>query len=575
MDIYYDGDCPFCSQYVRLIKLTETVGQVNLTNLREDSAARDFLLAKGYDLDKGMLVLLNGTYYAGADAVNILSRFSSGSDAFNQINYWLLSNKYLAVIIYPLLRMVRNITLFILGRALISNHTSPVLQLFIVCWGIFSVLHLLIYAYHFGVPVYWGTYAIGGLGAWLILRPHAGRVFLVLMIVAMVDAWQHMPIFSNHTNIKNFFLLGFFIAGLVALFKGERLGWIFEGIIPVGRALLLIMYIFGVFHKINTDFLNPQVSCAITLWDQMPWPLYLLRNGWADNVYIYATLIIESLIFLCLLVPRWRYMGIVVGISFHMMLALSSYSLYATFSMLSLTLHVLFISPSAARKILDSALARKYFEFIATPLGISAVVAYLACLGFAATRFDYSLVALIWFLWAIPFLWLVIKYGKDDDDERTWGIFISSRFYLNIIPVFFFFSCFAPYLGLKTAQAVNMFANLRLEANVSNHLLIGTSWQKFDYLKDMVTITSSSGVSYFDYIRSQDLSLVYYDFLNHMERNPGAVVSYRRGDELFENVTYQDLEAEMERLLHPRWFRKWFHFIPVDTRLPKPCALNR
>ena len=31
----------------------------------------------------------------------------------------------------------------------------------------------------------------------------------------------------------------------------------------VARYLLAIMYFYGIFHKINTDFLNPQVSCAV------------------------------------------------------------------------------------------------------------------------------------------------------------------------------------------------------------------------------------------------------------------------------------------------------------------------
>ncbi len=34
----------------------------------------------------------------------------------------------------------------------------------------------------------------------------------------------------------------------------------------VARALLAIMYFYGIFHKINTDFLDPRVSCAVALY---------------------------------------------------------------------------------------------------------------------------------------------------------------------------------------------------------------------------------------------------------------------------------------------------------------------
>ena len=34
--IVYDGECPFCTQYVKLMRLRETVGIVKPLNARED-----------------------------------------------------------------------------------------------------------------------------------------------------------------------------------------------------------------------------------------------------------------------------------------------------------------------------------------------------------------------------------------------------------------------------------------------------------------------------------------------------------------------------------------------------------
>ena len=33
--IVYDGDCPFCSRYVKLVRLREALGSVDLVNARD------------------------------------------------------------------------------------------------------------------------------------------------------------------------------------------------------------------------------------------------------------------------------------------------------------------------------------------------------------------------------------------------------------------------------------------------------------------------------------------------------------------------------------------------------------
>ena len=39
--IVYDGDCPFCSRYVALVRLREAVGQVVLANARDGGPVVD------------------------------------------------------------------------------------------------------------------------------------------------------------------------------------------------------------------------------------------------------------------------------------------------------------------------------------------------------------------------------------------------------------------------------------------------------------------------------------------------------------------------------------------------------
>ena len=84
MKIYYDGDCPFCDNYVSLLKLKDTVGDVKLINLRESKKDKDRLLKKGLTLIKDGCA--TGTkLFQGAQAVQNWHVFRQ-QGPFNKIN---------------------------------------------------------------------------------------------------------------------------------------------------------------------------------------------------------------------------------------------------------------------------------------------------------------------------------------------------------------------------------------------------------------------------------------------------------------------------------------------------------
>jgi hypothetical protein len=71
---------------------------------------------KGLDLNDGMVVIIDGAYYHGANALQILADLTSPVDAFNHLNARLLTSRTLSHIAYPFLRLGRNVTLRFLGR---------------------------------------------------------------------------------------------------------------------------------------------------------------------------------------------------------------------------------------------------------------------------------------------------------------------------------------------------------------------------------------------------------------------------------------------------------------------------
>ena len=113
--IIYDGDCPFCSSYVGLLRLRETFGEVELINARECQELVEELARHNMDLDEGMMLVLNGEYFHGTECIHRLALLATASNTFNRINKLIFERKRLAAVLYPILRAGRNLSLKILG----------------------------------------------------------------------------------------------------------------------------------------------------------------------------------------------------------------------------------------------------------------------------------------------------------------------------------------------------------------------------------------------------------------------------------------------------------------------------
>lgn len=114
--VIYDGECPYCRHYVRLVKLRESVGCVHLVNAREaDHEAVREVRARGYDLHGGMVVKMNNHYYHGDEALHLLALLTDHKTVFNFLSGALFSRRWVARTLYPLFRLCRKITLRIKG----------------------------------------------------------------------------------------------------------------------------------------------------------------------------------------------------------------------------------------------------------------------------------------------------------------------------------------------------------------------------------------------------------------------------------------------------------------------------
>lgn len=120
IQIVYDGDCPFCAQYVTMTHLRKAVGSVELIDARSQHALVQEIRAKGIDLNEGMLARYGGRDYFGADCMNLLALLSSRETVGGRAVSWVFSNKRAAHVLYPFLRTGRNAALRLMGRARIT-----------------------------------------------------------------------------------------------------------------------------------------------------------------------------------------------------------------------------------------------------------------------------------------------------------------------------------------------------------------------------------------------------------------------------------------------------------------------
>lgn len=119
--IIYDGECPFCSSYVRLVRLRETVGAVNLVDARSDDPRVAAALAADFDLDQGMVVLWQGRQFFGSDAVHLLAALSGDRGGFNALQRLVFSSPRRAALLYPVLTAGRRLYFRLMGKRLIGE----------------------------------------------------------------------------------------------------------------------------------------------------------------------------------------------------------------------------------------------------------------------------------------------------------------------------------------------------------------------------------------------------------------------------------------------------------------------
>lgn len=122
--IVYDGECPFCTRYVKLLRLREALGAVEIVDARSDHPIVAFLRDRKIDLDEGMALVQDGQISVGDECIHKIALLTTPSDSFNRLNAWIFRSATASRLLYPVLRFCRNTTLKVLGRNKLNSSTA-------------------------------------------------------------------------------------------------------------------------------------------------------------------------------------------------------------------------------------------------------------------------------------------------------------------------------------------------------------------------------------------------------------------------------------------------------------------
>ncbi len=364
---------------------------------------------------------------------------------------------------------------------------------------------------------------------------------------------------------------------------------IFDRIAPFLRSAAVILYFFAGFHKINSDFFDPYVGCAVT-FARLILNQFNLHNIAipVSSAPVIAALIIstEFLGGLLLLVKRFQLPVLVFLGGFHGLLAMVT---FPAFSALMMSVLSAFIPKNYWMIIIDNPVNFLHYRIQRVFVYFSLILAtgfftglYFEFFGPTSWNINWNinfLLGLVLNVASLIFFWPIIRTLLSRKGPKWHGVSIWNpalpKYFLLFLAFLIFFGM-NPYLGLRTAGTFTMYSNLVTEGNQSNHLLLHSNALKvFGYQEDVVEIieiTPHKPRNRGNYLR-KGISLPVVEFKKHILdwRQMGAKVPavYSYGGKVY---TTQDIVHDtLWKSVKPNWETALLDFRVIQKQGPNAC----
>ncbi|MBN8733627.1 MAG: HTTM domain-containing protein [Acidobacteria bacterium] len=469
----------------------------------------------------------------------------------------------------------------------------PAFSLFSLLWACALLAHQISFGATFASP--WDA-ALTATALLTLLRPSSPPRFFALCALHAAAAFHHLPDVFNHwyfSALHSFTLCSILAAAFLTR-RSLDPAHFQPAIAAACRLNLAILYFFSGFHKLNESYFSIESSCGVSLYGKLLNALPFLPDSPSLRLNAaYLGVAIELTLPFLLFSRRLRRPAVLLGLLFHLGLGLMS---YRRFSLIAYALLVASLPELGA--LLVPRLQRLFPTLPPRWLIWPALVLFALAAAFRAFRPPLR-------DWVTHTPWLaellrtaaphipepdaVLFYILSATFIAACGLLLWRQRFHPVAPlgwpssarpallgvVLVVASGLSPYLGLRTLNTFAMYSNLRTEGDSSNHFLIPSSWQVFDYQRDLVSVEESN-IPELHSIASRGLLVPYQQLraavsrqLQHGSRDLRIV--YRRAGQRHV-VPAAELHPELGRPL-PALAVKFLTFRPIEPSGPRRCSL--
>ena len=112
----YDGECPFCNHFAELLELKSKINKISILDGRKNPKIIKSLLEKGYDIDRGAILLKDDDIFHGAEAINkICNQINNPSGRLLKLLSNIFKSDKRTNLLFPLLVRARRLALIAKG----------------------------------------------------------------------------------------------------------------------------------------------------------------------------------------------------------------------------------------------------------------------------------------------------------------------------------------------------------------------------------------------------------------------------------------------------------------------------